>query len=390
MTHHFGDRPERPGSLFEKPEPVPREPDADEEPRDAPADTAPDAGEAPGDRGNTAAPTRDAPPDGEPLAGSASGNGGHDPARDAPGSRGAEAPGTTAAPQLPPTTRPRTGIPPPGRRPRHRTGATMPPATYARRGAARPLPLATCLRTGNPTPIRRPGCRGTGAAIPPVTRLWWGVAVPTRSATRPGLRAASAAPSATSRGPAPCPRGASPPIRPPAPGTAPPSTRSRPRRCPPPGPRPTSSPLTPGPPNSPPSTASPPPSPPPLGQARRFRWTSRAVTTNPRPTSARQPGTRSSTTRRPRRCRWSGPPRPRPRLGRRRRRRVAAPSADQPSHDHPDHRAAGGGGVPRGCVRGARGRPGPHRRRATPARRDELGPPRRAALSTRPPLRRPV
>ena len=77
MTHHFGDRPERPGSLFEKPEPVPREPGVDEERRDTPADTAPDAGEAPADEtvdgGRTAAPTRDAPPDGEPLAGSASG-----------------------------------------------------------------------------------------------------------------------------------------------------------------------------------------------------------------------------------------------------------------------------------------------------------------------------
>jgi len=54
--------------------------------------------EAPGDRGSTAAPTRDALSDGEPLPGSASGDGGHDAARDAPGTGSRAAAPARAAP----------------------------------------------------------------------------------------------------------------------------------------------------------------------------------------------------------------------------------------------------------------------------------------------------
>ena len=165
-------------------------------------------------------------------------------------------------------------------------------------------------RDGGGPPPSASAVRGTGAAIRPDVP-GTGSRGPTRSATRPGLIAASAAPSATSRGPAPRPRGASPPIRPRPPGTAPPSTRSRPRRCPPPGPRPTGGPLAPGAAEEPGVdrfAATRPPGRRGIG-ARRFRWTSRAMTTNPRPTSAHQQGTRSSTTRRPRRCRWSSPAR---------------------------------------------------------------------------------
>ena len=268
MTHHFGDRPERPGSLFEKPEPVPAS--------RAPTKTPRHTGRHGLGRGRGCRRRRD----GRPTRGR------REPRRSRPRCAGERQPRARRRRHAPEGRRADRR-----RRPRHAWGT----AARRRRDARRRVSPSADAPGAEGQPRRRQRLARDGG--PPRRRP--------RHARDSGPPRRRRARRAEDRRRVP---GVSPLIRP-----RPPWNRAAAdpfATAPMPATRPAADRLSarPSPPNRPPSTGSPPPSPratgPPLGPGRRFRWTSRAVTTSPRPTSAqRQPGTRSSTTRRPRRCR---------------------------------------------------------------------------------------